>query len=175
MKIDLRSDTVTKPTAEMKEAMMAAEVGDDVFGDDPTVNKLEIKAAEMFGKEAAIFCPSGTMTNQLAVRVHCKPGSEVICDSLSHIYLYEGGGIALNAFSSVKTINGNRGRITDTQVMEAINNPDDIHQPVSRMVSLENTVNKGGGSIYDFNEVVKIREVCRQNNLLLHLIWRKTL
>lgn len=169
MNIDLRSDTVTRPTAEMKEAMMSAEVGDDVFGDDPSVNKLEIKAAEMFGKEAALFCPSGTMTNQLAVRVHCKPGSEVICDSLSHIYLYEGGGIALNAFSSIKTINGNRGRITDTQVMEAINNPDDIHQPVSRMVALENTVNKGGGSIYDFNEIVKIREVCRQNNLLLHL------
>jgi len=169
VKIDLRSDTVTKPTPEMVEAMMSAEVGDDVFGDDPTVNLLERKIAEMFGMEAALFCPTGTMTNQLAIRTHCSPGSEVICDQLSHIYLYEGGGVALNAFSSVKTLNGDRGRITAQQVENAINNPNDIHQPITKMVSLENTVNKGGGCIYDFNEIIKIKAVCKNNNLMLHL------
>ncbi len=169
VKIDLRSDTVTKPTPQMLEAMMSAEVGDDVFGDDPTVNLLEKKASEMFGMEAALFCPTGTMTNQLAIRTHCSPGSEVICDQLSHIFLYEGGGIALNAFSSVKTLNGNRGRITAQQVENAINNPDDIHQAITKMVSLENTMNKGGGCTYDFNEIIKIKEVCKSNNLILHL------
>jgi len=168
-KIDLRSDTVSKPTREMLEAMMSAEVGDDVFGDDPTVILLESKAAAMFGMEAALFCPSGTMTNQLAIRSHCAPGSEVICDQLSHIYLYEGGGIALNAFSSVRLLNGDRGRLTAQQVENAINNPNDVHQPLTRLVSLENTVNKGGGCIYDFNEIVKIKEVCKKNNLKLHL------
>lgn len=168
-KIDLRSDTITKPTPQMLKFMFEAEVGDDVFGDDHSVNSLEIKVTEMFGMEAAIFCPSGTMTNQLAIKVHCSPGSEVICDELSHIYLYEGGGIALNAFSSVKTLKGNKGRLYSDQVENAINNPSDIHQPVSRMVSLENTVNKGGGSIYNFDEILKIKEVCTKHNLILHL------
>lgn len=167
--IDLRSDTVTRPTEQMLDAMQDAEVGDDVFGDDPSVNFLEKKVAKMFGMEAALFCPSGTMTNQLAIRVHCNPGSEVICCKLSHIYLYEGGGIALNAFSSVRTIDGDRGRISSDQIKDAINNPHDIHQPISRMVSLENTVNKGGGSIYDSKEIIKIKQVCEQNNLMLHL------
>jgi threonine aldolase len=167
--VDLRSDTVTRPTQQMLEIMMAAEVGDDVFGDDPTVNLLEMKASEMFAMQDALFCPTGTMTNQLAVRSHCSPGSEIICDQLSHIYLYEGGGIALNAFSSVKTLNGNRGRIRAHQVENAINNPHDVHQPVSRMVSLENTVNKGGGCIYDFSDIIEIREICNKNNLKLHL------
>jgi len=167
--IDLRSDTVTKPTKEMLETMFCAEVGDDVFGDDPNVNLLEKKVAEMFGMEAALFCTSGTMTNQLAIRVHCSPGSEVICDRLSHIYLYEGGGIALNAFSSVKTIEGNQGRISAEQIESVINNPNDVHQPVTRMVSLENTMNKGGGSIYNFAEILKIKDVCEQNGLALHL------
>lgn len=168
-KVDLRSDTITKPTKPMLEAMMSAEVGDDVFGDDPTVNLLEKKASEMFGMEAALFCPTGTMTNQLAIRSHCSPGSEVICDELSHIFLYEGGGIALNAASSVKTITGNRGRINASQVENAINNPNDIHQAITKLVSLENTVNKGGGCVYDFNEIAKIKDVCRKNNLALHL------
>lgn len=168
-RIDLRSDTITKPTAPMLEAMMSAEVGDDVFGDDMTVKTLEKKAAELFGMEAALFCSSGTMTNQLAIRVHCAPGSEVICDKLSHVYLYEGGGIALNAFSSVKPLDGDKGRISASQITEAVNNPDDVHEPVSRVVSLENSMNKGGGSLYDFAEIVKIREVCQQNNLKLHL------
>ncbi|MCW3123495.1 MAG: threonine aldolase [Flavipsychrobacter sp.] len=167
--IDLRSDTVTRPSSAMLQAMLEAKVGDDVFGDDPTVNALEQKAAAMFGMQAALFCPSGTMTNQLAIRVHCQPGSEVICDQLSHIFLYEGGGIALNAFSSVKTLAGDLGRITAEQVQNAINNAEDVHQPVTRMVSLENTMNKGGGSIYDFNEIRKIKKVCIENGLTLHL------
>lgn len=167
--IDLRSDTVTRPSQAMLQAMMEARVGDDVFGDDPTVISLEQKAAAMFGMEAALFCPSGTMTNQLAIRVHCSPGNEVICDQLSHIYLFEGGGIALNAFSSVKTLSGDLGRITSGQVMGAINNAEDIHQPVTKLVSLENTMNKGGGSIYDFNEIRNIKQVCTENGLVLHL------
>lgn len=169
MKIDLRSDTLTLPTPEMKEAMHNAPVGDDVYGEDPSVNALEEKAAALFGMEAALFCASGTMTNQLAIKVHTRPGDEVICDKLSHIYLYEGGGIAMNAYASVRTLNGDLGRITAQNVAENINNVNDIHLPVSRLVSLENTVNKGGGSLYDFNEIKKIKEVCRANGLILHL------
>ncbi len=168
-KIDLRSDTVTQPTPAMREAMFAAPLGDDVFGDDPTINALESKAATLFGTEAALFCSSGTMTNQIAIRVHTRPGSEVICDKLSHIYLYEGGGIALNSLSSVKLLEGNKGRLTDSQVKEAINNPDDVHAAVTSLVSLENTVNKGGGCYYEMAEIEKIKAVCTQNNLPLHL------
>jgi threonine aldolase len=167
--IDLRSDTVTKPSPGMLEAMMMAEVGDDVFCDDPTVLKLEAMSAELFGVEAAIFCTSGTMTNQLAIRTHCTPGSEIICDKMSHIYLYEGGGVAVNAHSSLKLIEGDFGRLSALQIEAGINNPNDIHQPISRMVSLENTMNKGGGCYYDFNEFYKIREVCDRYQLVLHL------
>jgi threonine aldolase len=109
------------------------------------------------------------MTNQLAIRTQCTPGSEVICDSLSHVFLYEGGGIAVNAYSSVKTLTGDRGRINAAMVEDSINNPNDVHQPVSRLVSIENTMNKGGGSIYDFNDITKIRKVCSQYSLKLHL------
>lgn len=153
----------------MLEAMFAAEVGDDVFGDDPTVNALEEKAAQLFGMEAALFCSSGTQTNQLAIRVHTQPGSEVICDKLSHIYLYEGGGIALNSLSSVKLLEGDKGRINAQQVKDAINNPDDVHASVSRLVSLENTMNKGGGCYYQFSAINDIKEVCSQHGLSLHL------
>ena len=169
MKIDLRSDTLTLPTLQMQEAMNKAPLGDDVYGEDPSVNALEEKAAKMFGMEAALFCPTGTMTNQLAIKVHTRPGDEVICDKLSHIYLYEGGGIAMNAFSSVRPLEGDLGRITAKMVEENINNANDVHQPITRMVSLENTVNKGGGSIYDFNEIKKIKEVCHANGIILHL------
>ena len=169
MKIDLRSDTVTKPSKEMLEAMFSAEVGDDVFGDDPTVKALETKAAEMFGMEAALFCTSGTMTNQIALKVHLGSGTEVICDKYSHIYLYEGGGIASNSQASVKLLDGNKGRLTAGQVKYGINNPEDIHLPLTTLVSLENTMNKGGGSIYDFSEILKIKEVCSENNLGFHL------
>jgi threonine aldolase len=169
MLIDLRSDTVTRPTKKMQEAMWAAPVGDDVMGDDPTVNALQEKAADLFGMEAALFCPSGTMTNQLAIRVHTQPGSDVICDKLSHIYLYEGGGIMLNSLSSVKLLDGDRGRINAEQVADAISPEGDIHATVSRMVSLENTMNKGGGSYYDFKEISAIRKVCKENGLAFHL------
>ena len=153
----------------MLEAMFSTEVGDDVFGDDPTVNALEEKAATLFGMEAALFCTSGTLTNQLAIRVHTRPGSEVICDKLSHIYLYEGGGIALNSLSSVKLLEGDKGRISANQVRDAISNPDDVHAAVSRLVSLENTMNKGGGCYYQFPEIEAIKEVCQLKGLALHL------
>lgn len=166
--IDFRSDTVTRPTEGMLEAMRTARVGDDVFGEDPTVNSLESMAAEMFGMEAGLFCPSGTMTNQIAIKCHTQPGDEVICDQLSHIYQYEGGGIAFNAGCSVRLLQGDRGRITAEQVSSGIN-PDDVHKPVSRLVSLENTANRGGGSCYDFKEIEKIGEVCREHGLSFHL------
>ncbi|WP_026630725.1 threonine aldolase family protein [Dyadobacter alkalitolerans] len=169
MKIDLRSDTVTKPTKEMQQAMWAAEVGDDVLGDDPTVNALQEKAANLFGMEEALFCPSGTMTNQLAIRVHTQPGSDVICDRYSHIYLYEGGGIMLNALSSVKLLDGDRGRLTARQVAGAISPEHDIHSTVTRLVSLENTMNKGGGCYYDLAEIEAIKMVCQDRNIPLHL------
>ena len=169
MKIDLRSDTLTKPTPAMLSAMMQAEVGDDVFEDDPTVNALEQKAASLFGMQSALFCASGTLTNQLAIRVHCTPGSEVICDQYAHVYVSEGGGIALNALSSVKTVAGNRGRITASQIESVINNANDVHQPITRLVYLETTMNKGGGSIYDFSEIQAIRALCNQHQLALHL------
>lgn len=167
MKIDLRSDTVTKPTATMREAMFEAEVGDDVLGEDPTVNKLEQMAAQLFGMEDALFCASGTQTNQIAIHVHTRPGDEVICSDLSHIYIYEGGGIALNSFCSVALIEGDRGRINAEQIASRIN-PDDVHRPISRLVSIEDTMNKGGGAIYDLEEIRKIRSLCTENNLSFH-------
>ena len=169
MIIDLRSDTVTRPTLEMQQAMWAAEVGDDVMGDDPTVNVLQEKAAKMFGMEAALFCASGTMTNQLAIRAHTLPGSDVICDKYSHIYLYEGGGIMLNALSSVKLLDGDRGRLTARQVSDAISPENDIHSTVTRLVSLENTMNKGGGCYYDLEEIKAIKQVCAARGIPLHL------
>ena len=168
MNTDLRSDTFTKPSPAMLEAMFSAQVGDDVFGEDPTINQLESMAASMFQMEAAVFCPSGTMTNQIAIKCHTQPGEEVICDQLSHVYIYEGGGIAFNSSCQVKTIEGNRGRITADGILEAIN-PHDIHKARTGLVSIENTANRGGGSCYDLNEIVKIRECCLQNNLPLHL------
>jgi threonine aldolase len=152
----------------MLEAMMLAKVGDDVFGDDPTVNELQEKAADMFGHEAALLCPSGTMTNQIAIKVHTQPGDEVICDETSHVYNFEGGGIAFNSGSSVRLIQGDRGRITVGQVKEKIN-PQDQHYAVSKLVVLENTSNKGGGSCYAINEIKKISNYCRENKLSLHL------
>lgn len=152
----------------MLEAMFKASVGDDVFGEDPSVNKLEAMSAEMFGMEAGLFCPSGTMTNQIAIKCHTQPGDEVICDKVSHVYIYEGGGIAFNSGCQVKAVEGDRGRITSDQVAEAIN-PDDVHKARTRLVSLENTANRGGGSCYDFAEFQRIKEVCSKNKLILHL------
>ncbi|MCY7422879.1 MAG: aminotransferase class I/II-fold pyridoxal phosphate-dependent enzyme [Chitinophagaceae bacterium] len=166
--IDFRSDTFTKPSPQMLDAMFTAEVGDDVFGEDPTINKLEIMMADSFGMDAGLFCPSGTMTNQIAIKCHTQPGDEVICEKMSHVYIYEGGGIAFNSLCSVKLVEGNLGRITADQVLEAIN-PNDIHKPNSSLVSLENTANRGGGSCYNYNDLVNIKKVCKKNNLLLHL------
>jgi threonine aldolase len=166
--IDLRSDTVTKPTPGMLDAMMSAEVGDDVFAGDPTVNALQEKAAAMFGMEAALFCPSGTMTNQIAFRIHTTPGCEAILEENAHPYRYEGGGLAINSGISTALIQGNRGRITAAQIAARIN-PDDIHFPVTRIVSLENTCNRGGGAIYDFKAITEIRDLCRLHGLALHL------
>ncbi|GLC44905.1 hypothetical protein PLESTB_001687500 [Pleodorina starrii] len=166
--IDLRSDTVTKPTAKMLQAMMSAEVGDDVWGDDPTVNALQDYAARLFGKEAGLFCPSGTMTNQIAIKVHTHPGDELLCADNSHIYLYEGGGIAFNSGVQPKLLPSNRGRITAGQVAGAIN-MEDSHFPTTRLVCLENTANKGGGSYYTLDEIKAIAEVCRTHGLKLHL------
>ncbi len=168
MIIDLRSDTVTKPSKGMVEAMFNAEVGDDVFNEDPTMIALQQKVANLFGKEAALFVPSGTMANQLSIKVHTQPGDEVICDVTSHIYKFEGGGIAFHSGSSVKLIDGNNGRINAQQVLESIN-PKDIHSAQSSLVSLENTSNKGGGSCYELSEIEKIAKVCKESNLKLHL------
>lgn len=168
MTTDLRSDTFTKPSEAMLLAMMQAKVGDDVFGEDPTVNELEAYARELFGMEAALFCPSGTMTNQIAIKCHTRPGEEVICDATSHVYIYEGGGIAFNSGCQVKAINGDRGRISAEQVQAAIN-PDDIHKATTSLVVLENTANRGGGSCYDLSDIQLIKEICLKNNLKLHL------
>ena len=168
MVIDLRSDTVTRPTPGMKEAMFSAPIGDDVFGEDPTVNSLEEKIAKLFGMEAALFCPSGTMTNQIAIRLHTGPQREVICHQHSHIYLYEGGGIMANSLASVKLLDGNLGKINAGQIAASIN-PDDVHAPETALVSLENTMNKGGGSIYTLDEIKPIHALCREKGIKLHL------
>ena len=152
----------------MLEAMMSAKVGDDVFGEDPTINELENLASHLFGMEAALFCPSGTMTNQIAIKCQTQPGDEVICDESAHVYQYEGGGIAFNSGASVKLLTGDRGRINAEQVKNSIN-PDDNHKARTSLVCLENTSNRGGGSCYDLAEIKRIGEVCKQNNLKLHL------
>jgi threonine aldolase len=152
----------------MLQAMMTAKVGDDVFGEDPSINELEQMSADMFGMDAGLFCPSGTMTNQIAIKCHTQPGDEVICDESAHVYQYEGGGIAFNSGASVKLLYGDRGRMNADQVKAAINQ-DDNHKAHTSLVCLENTNNRGGGSCYDFNEIRKIKQVCRENDLALHL------
>jgi threonine aldolase len=166
--IDFRSDTVTKPTPAMLAFMQEAPVGDDVFGEDPSINALEKITAAKFGMEAGLFCPSGTLSNQLAIKTHTQAGDEVICDELSHIYQYEGGGIASNSGCSVKLLHGNRGRLNAEQVFTAIN-PDDVHKPISRLVSLENTTNRGGGACYEFSHFESIKKVTVAHGLALHL------
>lgn len=166
--IDLRSDTVTRPSKGMLAAMTAAKVGDDVFQEDPTVNELERKVAAMFNKDKALFCPSGTMTNQIAINGHTHPGDEVLCDRLSHVYHYEGGGIARNSGASVRLLSGDRGRFSAEDLLANIN-PDDVHHPVSKMVVIENTCNKGGGSYWDIQTIRDIHKICVKNDLKLHL------
>jgi threonine aldolase len=168
MIIDFRSDTVTKPTPQMLDAMLKAEVGDDVFREDPTVNRLEKKMAARFNMESALWCASGTMSNQVAIASHTRPGDEVICEQESHVYYYEGGGIAYNAGCQTKTLAGDRGRINARQVLMSIN-PDDVHKSHSSLVCLENTSNRGGGSCYELEEIEKIRRICDEYHLKLHL------
>jgi len=166
--IDFRSDTFTRPTPGMLQAMLQAQVGDDVFGEDPDVNKLEAMMAAFFGKAAALYCPSGTMSNQIAIKVHTQPGDEVICSHLAHVYIYEGGGIAFNAGAQVRPLEGDRGMITAAAVAAAVN-PDDVHKAHTGLVCLENTSNRGGGCCYNWEEITSIREVCQQHHLPLHL------
>jgi threonine aldolase len=166
--IDLRSDTVTRPTPAMLEAMFRARVGDDVYDEDPTVRALEQEAAARFGLEAGLFCPSGTMTNQIAIKAHTEPLSEVICEQSSHIYLWEGGGIAFHSGASVALLPGERGRLTAPQVEAAIR-PENIHYPTTSLISLENTHNRGGGSCYELAELVAIAEVGQRHRIPLHL------
>jgi threonine aldolase len=169
MKIDLISDTVTRPTKEMLAAMMSAEVGDDVFKSDPTVTALQEKAAALFGMEDALFFPSGTMANQTAIKLHTQPGDKLFCDKWSHVYNYEGGGAAFNSGVSCKLIDGDRGMFTAEQLKVASAGRADIHVPYSRLVCVENTTNKGGGACWDFEELKKIRQVCLDQNLDYHL------
>lgn len=167
--IDLRSDTVTRPTASMRAAMAEAPVGDDVFGEDPTVNQLEERLAALFGKEAGLFCPSGTMTNQIAVNIHTRPGDEVLCEEGAHIYRYEGGGVMANSGCSVKFLSHDRGRFTAASVRAAYNDPANPHLARTRLVNIENTSNRGGGALWDLDEVWRIRNVCDDLGLALHM------
>ncbi len=169
MEINLISDTVTKPSSEMLNFMFNAKVGDDVFKQDPTVNEFEEIVADIFGMQAALFFPSGTMANQTALKVHTNPGDEVICDKWSHIYLFEAGGAAFNSGISCQLIDGNKGKITAQQVQEVIKDPNNIHLPYTKLVSIENTTNRGGGACYDIEELKKIKQVCVENNLKYHL------
>ena len=169
MLIDLRSDTVTKPSPGMIDAMSSAKLGDDVYFEDPTVNQLQDRLAKMFGKDKALFFPTGTMANQAAIKLHTQPGEQVICDKYAHIYNYEGGGVSFNSGVSCKLIEGNRGMISSEQVITAINPPDFYHSPLTTLVALENTTNKGGGACWDFEEIKKIKLVCNEKKLGFHL------
>ncbi len=169
MEINLISDTVTKPSKGMLEAMFSAAVGDDVFKADPSVNALEEKTAKLFGKEAALYFPSGTMTNQAAIKLHTNPGDQLICDKYAHVYNYEGGGVSFNSGVSCRLVDGQRGMMTAAQVEAAINPPDFYHSPLTSLVCIENTTNKGGGACWDFEELKGIKEVCTTHGLAYHL------
>lgn len=169
MEINLVSDTVTRPSEEMLKAMFHAKVGDDVYKQDPTVNELEETLADLFGMEAALFFPSGTMANQTAIKLHTQPGEQVICDKYAHIYHYEGGGASFNSGVSCCLVDGHRGMITADMVKNAINDPEFYHAPLTSLVSIENTTNKGGGACYDIQTLQDIKQVCLEHNLKYHL------
>lgn len=169
MTINLISDTVTKPTKGMLDAMMTAKVGDDVFKNDPSVNALEEKIAKIFGMEAALFFPSGTMANQTAIKLHTQPGEQLICDRYAHVFNYEGGGVSFNSGVSCRLLDGHRGMVTAKQVEEGINPPDFYHSPLTSLVCIENTTNKGGGACWDIDELKKIKTVCINHGLHYHL------
>ncbi|MAQ97689.1 MAG: threonine aldolase [Gammaproteobacteria bacterium] len=173
--IDLRSDTITKPSAKMLDAMLKAKVGDDVYGEDPTVKRLENLVADYFGMDRAMFFPSGTMANQVAIKLHTNPGDQVIAHKYSHVYNYEGGGASFNSGVSFKLLDGEKGIFSTEELSSAINPKDFYHAPLSKLVSLENTTNKGGGHCWDFNDFESIKKICSDNNLGLHMdgarIW----
>ena len=173
--IDLRSDTITKPSAKMLDAMLKAKVGDDVYGEDPTVKRLENLVADYFGMDRAMFFPSGTMANQVAIKLHTNPGDQVIAHKYSHVYNYEGGGASFNSGVSFKLLDGEKGIFSTDELSSAINPKDFYHAPLSKLVSLENTTNKGGGHCWDFNDFESIKKICSDNNLGLHMdgarIW----
>ncbi|MGC4039538.1 MAG: GntG family PLP-dependent aldolase [Flavobacterium sp.] len=169
MEINLISDTVTKPSPDMLKAMFMAKVGDDVFKQDPTVNEFERIVADIFGMEAALFFPSGTMANQSAIKLNTSPGDQIICDKWSHIHLYESGGASANSGVNFNLLDGKRGMITADQVRDGINDPSFYHMPFSKMVAIENTTNKGGGACYEIEELKRIKQVCMENNLTYHL------
>jgi len=169
MEINLISDTVTKPSPEMLQHMFNAKVGDDVFKQDPTVNEFERIVADLFGMEAAMFFPTGTMANQTAIKLNTNPGDQIICDKWSHIHLYESGGASANSGVNFNLLDGNRGIITAEEVKAGINDPEFYHTPMSKMVGIENTTNKGGGACYEIAELQKIKQVCKDHNLKYHL------
>ncbi|MDH3322532.1 MAG: beta-eliminating lyase-related protein [Flavobacteriaceae bacterium] len=169
MEINLISDTITRPTPQMLEAMMAAKVGDDVFNADPTVIQLQEKMAELFGMEAALYFPSGTMANQTAIKIHTQPAEQMICDKWAHVFNFEGGGAAFNSGISCSLLDGSRGMFTAEQVEKAINDPENYHTPITSLVAVENTTNKGGGACWDYTELQKIRKVCDAHHLAYHL------
>ena len=175
MEINLVSDTITKPTPEMLQYMFNAVVGDDVYKQDPTVIELEAKVAALFGMEAGLFFPSGTMANQTAIKLHTQPGEQLIADKYAHVYNYEGGGVSFNSGVSCCLLNGNRGMITASQVKAAINDPEFYHSPLTSLVCVENTTNKGGGACYELDDLRQIKHVCEEHNLKFHLdgarIW----
>ena len=166
--VDLRSDTVTMPTKGMRLAMQDAPLGDDVFGEDESIQALQRRCAALTGHEAALFCPSGTMTNQIAIQVHTRPGDEVVCDKLSHIYNYEGGGIARNSGASVRLLQGHRGRYTVDDMLANVN-PADSHYARTSLVAVEDTCNKGGGSVWDVEDLKQLSSACKARGLKFHL------
>ena len=175
MEINLVSDTITKPSYDMLQFMFNAQVGDDVYRQDPTVIELEATVAQIFGMEAGLFFPSGTMANQTAIKLHTQPGDQLIADKNAHIYHYEGGGVSFNSGVSCRLLDGNRGMITAEQVKEAINDPEFYHSPLTRLVCVENTTNRGGGACYELEDLQKIKQVCDAHDLKFHLdgarIW----
>ena len=166
--IDLRSDTVTKPSKAMREAMASAEVGDDVLGEDPTVNQLQDRIASLLGKEAGLFVPSGTMANQVAIKTHIQPGDEIIMDKNAHIFYYECGAAAVISGGQFNCLSGEKG-ILSVEIIEAAIRPEDIHQPPTRLISLENSHNRGGGSIYTLEKLTSIAKLAAKHNIRVHL------
>jgi len=175
MEVNLISDTFTIPSKGMLNSMIAAKVGDDVFKEDPTLNNLEQRVAKLFGKQSGLFFPSGTMSNQVAIKIHTQPGDQLICDHYSHIYHYEGGGVSFNSGVSCRLVEGNRGLLNKNQIEEVINPPDFYHSPPTTLVSLENTTNKGGGACYNLETLKSISLLCKEKNISTHLdgarIW----